>query len=259
MVTFVGSTVTGAHVASRAAGKRQLLELGNNGPLVVMGDADLDRAVEATINGCFLCAGQSCMAAERLLVHERVHDQFVELLSRAIRDRVRLGDPFDPRTTMGPLNNAAVAEKMDLHVDDAVARGAAVITGGRRAPGFPTDLYWQPTLLDGVSAESITASEETFGPIAPVLPISSLDEAISITNSIRYGLAAAIFTSDIGNAVRFAEQVRTGLVNVNDSSNYFELHLPFGGRAGSRSGVGRTGGRHIMEQLTETQTVTISA
>jgi succinate-semialdehyde dehydrogenase/glutarate-semialdehyde dehydrogenase len=258
MITFVGSTVTGAHVARRAAGKRQLLELGNNGPLVVMDSADLERAVTAALDACFLCAGQSCMAGERLLVHAPVHAEFVERLAAAIAAEVRLGDPLAPDTTMGPLNNAQVASKMDEHVEDALSRGAALLSGGTRAQGFATDLYWPPTLLDGVPAGALTLAEETFGPIAPVMAIASLEEAVALTNAGGYGLAAAIFTSDMGEALRYADRVRAGLVNVNETSNYFELHLPFGGGAGSRSGIGRTGGRHIMEQLTETQTVTLS-
>nr|BFE73096.1 hypothetical protein GCM10020092_063970 [Actinoplanes digitatis] len=129
-------------MAAAAAGKATLLEMGGNGPIVVLADADLDRAVEGALLACFLCAGQSCTAGERLLVHAAVREDFASRLARAVRDRVRLGDPLDAATTMGPLNNAAVAAKMDDHVADAVRRGATVLTGGARATGFATDLYW---------------------------------------------------------------------------------------------------------------------
>src|SRR3954471_492424 len=138
-VGFVGSTVTGRKVAEAAAGKAAVLELGGNGPVVVLEDADLDAAAEAALTACFLCAGQSCTAGERLLVHRDVREEFVGRLATLVQQRIHLGDPFADTTTLGPLNNASVAAKMDEHVGDAVARGAAVVAGGARAAGFPTD------------------------------------------------------------------------------------------------------------------------
>jgi acyl-CoA reductase-like NAD-dependent aldehyde dehydrogenase len=235
-----------------------VLELGGNGPVVVLDDADLDLAAEATVTACFLCAGQSCTAGERLLVHRDVREAFVEKLQRLVAERVVLGDPFAEGTTMGPLNNAGVAEKMDEHVADAVERGATIVSGGARADGFPTKLYWQPTVLDGVPADALVAVEETFGPVAPVVAIDSLEAAIALTNASPYGLLSAIFTRDLAKGLRFADEVRTGWVNINDSSNYWEPHLPFGGRSGTASGIGRVGGNAPMESFTELQTVTIA-
>ncbi len=257
-VAFIGSTATGRRVAEAAAGKATLLEMGGNGPLVVLDDADLDAAVQATLTACFLCAGQSCTAGERLLVHRAVRDQFVELLARAVAERILLGDPFDDATTMGPLNNERVAAKMDAHVGDAVQRGAQVRSGGERADGFPTPLYWEATVLTDVKPEARVATEETFGPVAPVVSIGSLDEAIALTNGSPYGLLAAIFTADLAKGLTFADRVRTGWVNVNESTNYWESHLPFGGRAGSDSGIGRVGGSHVMRSFTELQTVVLT-
>jgi len=257
-VGFIGSTETGRKVAEAAVGKAAVLELGGNGPVVVMDDADLDLAAEATVTACFMCAGQSCTAGERLLVHRDVKDEFVARLARLVTERVVLGDPFADGTTMGPLNNAGVAEKMDEHVADAVERGAEVVAGGARAGGFPTDLYWQATVLDGVPTDALVATEETFGPVAPVVAIDSLEHAIELTNASPYGLLAAIFTRDLAQGLRFAESARTGWVNVNDSSNYWESHLPFGGRSGTASGIGRVGGAAPMESFTELQTVVLS-
>jgi acyl-CoA reductase-like NAD-dependent aldehyde dehydrogenase len=256
-VGFIGSTATGLRIAQRAAGKTLLLEMGGNGPLVVLEDADLDAAAEAAVSACFLCAGQSCTAGERLLVHEAVHDDFVARLAARVDADVRLGDPFAADTTMGPLNNDGVAAKMDEHVADALGRGASVVRGGQRAGGFPTDLYWTATVLADVPADAAAATEETFGPIAPIVRIGSLEEAIELTNASPYGLLAAIFTGDVLRGLRFADEVRAGLVNINETTNYWENHLPFGGRAGSASGVGRIGGRHAMESLTELQTVVV--
>jgi succinate-semialdehyde dehydrogenase/glutarate-semialdehyde dehydrogenase len=257
-VAFIGSTATGRLVGQAAAGKATLLEMGGNGPLVVMDDADLDAAVDATLTACYLCAGQSCTAGERILVHRAVRDEFVELLARRVTERILLGDPFDDATTMGPLNNEPVAAKMDEHVGDAVARGASVVSGGARAEGFATSLYWQPTILTDVPADARVAVEETFGPIAPVVAIDSLEHAISLTNASPYGLLAAIFTANLQDGLEFADRVHTGWVNVNESSNYWEPHLPFGGRAGTDSGIGRVGGSHVMQSFTELQTVVLT-
>ncbi len=252
---FIGSIATGFKVAERAAAKAVLLEMGGNGPMVVLDDADVAAAAQSSIGAAFLCAGQSCTAGERFLVHEAVHDEFVATLGEAVAREVRLGDPFGDDTTMGPINNEPNAAKVDRHVGDAVERGATVVTGGARAEGFPTDLYWHATVLDGVTDEMEVAREETFGPVVPISPIRSEDEALQIVNSSPYGLLSAVWTRDLARGLRFAETVRTGWVNVNESSNYWESHLPFGGRAGSQSGVGRVGGRFAMETFTELKTV----
>jgi len=257
-VAFIGSTATGRLVAQASAGKVALLEMGGNGPLVVMDDADLDAAVEAALTACFLCAGQSCTAGERLLVHRAVRDEFAARLEQQVRARIVLGDPFDDATTMGPVNNEPVAVKMDEHVADAVARGAQVVNGGARADGFPTSLYWAATVLTDVPADARVAVEETFGPIAPIVTIDSLDDAIALTNASPYGLLSAIFTADLQAGLEFADSVHTGWVNINESTNYWEAHLPFGGRAGTDSGVGRVGGDHVMQSFTELQTVVLS-
>src|SRR5262249_44625878 len=249
-VGFIGSTETGRRVAEAAAGKAAVLELGGNGPVVVLDDADLDLAAEATVAACFLCAGQSCTAGERLLVHRDVREEFVAKLARLVAERVLLGDPFAETTTMGPLNNEGVAAKMDEHVADALERGAQAVHGGTRASGFPTDLYWQPTILDGVPPDSLVATAETFRPVAPVVAIDSLEGAIGRANASPYGLLSAIFTGALAKGLRYADSVRTGWVNINESSNYWETHLPFGGRSGTASGIGRVGGSAPMEAFT---------
>lgn len=256
-VAFIGSTRTGLQVSARAAGKAQLLEMGGNGPLVVLADADLDAAVEATLVGAFLCAGQSCTAAEQILVAREVREAYVEKLRAATEEQIRLGDPFEDSTTMGPLNNEPVAAKMDQHVADALERGATLVSGGRRAPGFPTDLYWQPTILDNVAREAKVANEETFGPIAPVVEIEGLDDAVARTNASAYGLASAIFTRDLNAGLAYAERVRVGSVTINETTNYWESQLPAGGAAGTASGTGRVGGRHTVELFTELQNISL--
>jgi succinate-semialdehyde dehydrogenase/glutarate-semialdehyde dehydrogenase len=257
-IGFVGSVATGYRVAERAAGKPLLLEMGGNGPLVVLEDADLDAAVEATLAAAFLCAGQSCTAGERFLVHEEVHDEYLDKLAAAISRTIRLGDPFADETTMGPLNNEGTAAKMDSHVGDAVERGAVLVGGGARAQGFPTNLYYEATVLDRVTNEMEVAREETFGPVVPITTIRSEDEALALIDSSPFGLLTAVFTRDLGRGLRFAEAARAGWVNINESTNYWESHLPFGGRSGSQSGIGRVGGRFSMETFTELKTVVVN-
>jgi acyl-CoA reductase-like NAD-dependent aldehyde dehydrogenase len=255
-IGFIGSTETGYKIAERGAGKALLLEMGGNGPVVVLDDADVDKAVEASVTASFLCAGQSCTAGELFLVHEAVHDEFREKLARRTGE-VKVGDPFDEATVMGPLNNEPVAAKMDEHVRDALDRGAELVAGGARASGFPTMLYYEPTVLDAVTDEMNVACDETFGPIVPIRTIASEEDALATIEESPYGLLAAVFTQDLRRGLRFAEAARAGWVNVNASSNYWETHLPFGGRAGSRSGIGRVGGRFAFDSFTELKTVVV--
>jgi len=258
-VGFIGSVATGASVAARAAGKTQLLELGGNGPMVILEDADLGLATEAALEAAYLCAGQSCTAGERFLVHGAVRAEFVDRVVAATKDHIRLGDPFDPATTMGPLNNEPTAAKFDRHVAGALAAGARVCYGGGRAAGFPTALFAEPTVLDEVTPEMEIAREETFGPVLPVIEVASAEQALELTNASPYGLTAAVFTEDLERGLAFAERARAGWVNINASTNLWESHLPFGGRSGSVSGRGRVGGRYAMETFTEPKTIVYPA
>lgn len=255
-VGFTGSPATGEHIARRAAGKPLLLELGGNGPTVILEDADLEAAARATARGAFLNAGQVCSATERILIDRRVHDEIAGRLVKEAQN-VRLGDPSMQQTTMGPLNNRPVAEKMDRHLDDGVQRGAKILFGGKRAAGFKTDLYYEPTVIDNVTPESAINYEETFGPIVPLMTFEDYDRALEIANGAGLGLVASLFTRDVGKAFRIAEQMRAGIVNVNESSNYWELHIPFGGVSGTRSGIGRLGGKYTIMEMSDLRTITI--
>ncbi len=254
VVGFTGSSAVGASIARLAAGKEVVMELGGNGPIIVLDDADRDRAVAAIGAAAFFNAGQSCAAAERIMASEAVHDWLVDGLVEYARS-IRLGDPRDPATTMGPVNNEGVAAKMDAHVADARTKGAAVAFGGARREDQPTPLYYEPTVLARVPDGAAVTREETFGPIAPVSAFRDERALLAAANASSLGLSSAVFTSDLDRAFWFAERLQTGQVTVNDTSNYWELHLPFGGWAGKSSGRGRVGGRQIFEAFTQIRSV----
>ena len=257
-VGFVGSTRTGANIARKAAGKELLLEMGGNGPLVILAGADVNAAVKATITACFLNAGQSCTAGERVLVDRSIHGAYLERLVDAVRREVRLGDPADGATTMGPLNNERTAAKTERQVAEAVERGATLRAGGSRAPELGSPLFFQATVLDRVTEQMEIAREETFGPVVPITPIEGEEEALDIIERSPYGLLTSVFTKDLARGLKFAESARAGWVNINEGTNYWESHLPFGGRAGSQSGLGRVGGRFSIERLTELKTIVVN-
>jgi succinate-semialdehyde dehydrogenase/glutarate-semialdehyde dehydrogenase len=253
-VGLTGSSAVGNAVAQRAGAKPLLLELGGNGPTIILDDADLERAIEGTAFGCYHNAGQICQSSERILTHRKVHDAVLEGLVEKTRS-IRLGHPLDETTTMGPLNNEGVAKKMDEHLADAVQKGATVVTGGRRAEGFPTALYYEPTVVDGVPPESLFNHEETFGPVAPVISTEDLDEAIAVANSCGLGLCCSVYTSNVSKAFYCAEQLECGVVNVNESAAYWDGRIPFGGYSGKGSGVGRLGGKETILSMTQLKSV----
>ncbi|MGK2947769.1 MAG: aldehyde dehydrogenase family protein [Acidimicrobiales bacterium] len=255
-IGFVGSDRTGEAIVRAAGLKRTLIEASGNGPQIICDDADLDAAAAAAVFGAHYASGQCCVATERLLVHRDVHDEVVErLLHHA--GSVVLGDPLDPATTLGPMNNSTVAEKMDRHVADARQRGATVLLGGRRAPGHPTDLFYEMTIVDGVEPDALLFTEESFGPVVPITTFESDDEAIDLANRSTLGLQAAVFTSSLSRAYRYIDQLRAGTVVVNESTSYWETHPPFGGASRTRSGWGRIGGRFTLLDMTDLRTAVI--
>ena len=253
-VGLTGSSAVGNAVAQRAGAKPLLLELGGNGPTIILDDADLERAIEGTAFGCYHNAGQICQSSERILTHNKIHDAVLEGLVEKAR-AIKLGHPLDETTTMGPLNNEGVAKKMDEHLADAVQKGATVVTGGRRAEGFPTALYYEPTVVDGVPPESLLNHEETFGPVAPIISTEDLDEAIAVANSCGLGLCCSVYTSNVSKAFYCAEQLECGVVNVNESAAYWDGRIPFGGYSGKGSGVGRLGGKETILSMTQLKSV----
>ena len=255
-VGFTGSTKAGEAIAAGAAGKSVVMELGGSGPVIVLDDVDVSAISDQVGFSAWFNAGQSCSAAERILVASKVHDDLVDALVRRSQD-IALGDPLDAATTMGPVNNELIASRLDAQVRDARLRGAQLATGGTRRTGMPTALYYEPTVLAHVPPDSRVANEETFGPAAPLIPLRSDQALLAAANASPFGLSAAVFTRDLDRAFWFAERLEAGQVTINDTSNYWELHLPFGGWASKSSGHGRVGGRYIFDAMTQIKSVSI--
>ena len=255
-VGFVGSHATAEKIVRAAGLKRTLIEASGNGPVIVCEDADLERAAQGAVFGGFFCAGQVCCATERVLVHERAHDAFLEEVLKAAAEW-RLGDPFDESTRVGPMNNEPTAEKMDMHLEDAVEKGARVVLGGSRADGHPTRLYYEPTVVTDVGTDTLINRQETFGPIVPLIRVHSDSEALTFANESHLGLQAAVYTSSLKRAFSYLDNLRVGNVVVNDSTDYWEAHEPFGGAPGTQSGWGRIGGRYTMLDMSDLKTVVL--
>ena len=255
-VGFVGSHGTAEKIVQAAGLKRTLIEASGNGPVVVCADADLEAAAKGAVFGGFFCAGQVCCATERVLVDRRVHDDFLAAVVKEA-EGWKLGDPFDEDTLVGPMNNEPTAKKMDAHLVDAVEKGAEIVVGGARDDGRPTALYYQPTVVDGVGVDTLINRDETFGPIVPLITVADDDEALAVANDSYLGLQAAVYTRSLKRAFRYLDDLRVGNVVVNDSTDYWEAHEPFGGASGTRTGWGRIGGRYTMLDMTDLKTVVL--
>jgi acyl-CoA reductase-like NAD-dependent aldehyde dehydrogenase len=255
-VGFTGSSAAGNLVARSAGAKPMLLELGGNGPTIILDDADVELAIDGTAFGCFSNAGQICQSSERILVGPKLHDVVLEGLARKAGS-IRLGHPLEEETTMGPLNNEGVLAKTEEHVADAVERGAVVVTGGGRAEGLPTSLYHVPTVIDGVSRDSLFNREETFGPVAPLIAVRDVDDAINVANGCELGLCGSIYTSSLRKAFYCSERLECGVVNVNETPAYWDGRTPFGGYSGKASGVGRLGGMATIYSMTQLKSIVL--
>ncbi len=246
-IFFTGSTTTGENIARKDPLRPMLLELGGDGPLIVLPDADIDAAVEGAIVGCFYYTGQVCTSAERLLIHEEIYDEFMAKFRQAASE-LRIGDPADETTDMGPLCNPTTLARVKSHIDDAVAKGAKIEQFGPEK-----DLFYPATILTGVSSDMQVLKEETFGPVATVIKVASADEAIKIANESELGLVASLWTRDLGTAWRVAEALPHGSVNVNETTNYWDQLAPFGGAG--RSGVGRELSQWFLDSFTEAKLI----
>lgn len=254
-VCFTGSTETGREVARQAGGNLTdcSLELGGKNPMVVLADADLDRAAAGAVQGCFTNAGQLCISFERLYVQREVYDEFIDRFVRRTR-ALDLGGSYDYGPDVGSLVGPDQLETVTAHVEDAVEQGADLLTGGRARPDLGPYFY-EPTILADVTEGMTAAREETFGPVVWVQPFDAVAEAVELANDSEYGLNASVWTEDGERGRHIAQQIDCGTVNVNDAyaAAWASIDAPMGGM--KASGLGRRHGREGFQKYTESQTV----
>lgn len=246
-ISFTGSVLTGLLIAQRAGMKKVTLELGGNDPLVVLDDANVDAAVKGVINGAYLNAGQVCMGVKRIIVQEGIYDEFKTKLVEET-SKIKMGNPMDKSTILGTLISEKAAIQVEETVKNAVNAGAEILTGGKRNGAF-----YEATVIDKVTPDMDLVVNETFGPVAPLIKVKTVDEAIQIANATEYGLQAGVFTENYRNAMRCANEIDAGTVFINKQSTFRTDNMPFGGF--KNSGCGKEGIKYAVEEMTKTKLI----
>jgi len=250
VVTFTGGVAIGKYIAQKAGYRRTVLELGGNDPVIVMEDADVEEAASLAAQGSYKNSGQRCTAVKRMLVHEKVADEFIERLLGKTRAWT-YGDPADPKMEMGTVIDEAAARLFEERVNEAVAQGARLLHGNQR-----TGALYSPTLLDRVNQDMTVVKQETFGPVSPVIRFASIDEAIALSNGTAYGLSSGIFTNRLDYIARFIAELNVGSVNVREVPGYRIELTPFGGI--KDSGLGhKEGVQETMKGYTNLKTFSL--
>ncbi|WP_273476896.1 lactaldehyde dehydrogenase [Methanobrevibacter woesei] len=246
-ISFTGSVATGLSIANRAGMKKVTLELGGNDPLVVLDDANVDEAVLGVMRGAYLNAGQVCMGVKRVIVDNSIADEFAEKLVKET-SKLKTGNPLDESTDVGPLIHESAAIMVEEAVNNAIKDGAEVLCGARRDGTF-----YKPTVLDNVTSDMDLVVNETFGPIAPIIRVNSVDEAIKEANNTDYGLNAGVYTESFRNGLRCANEIEAGTVFVNKQSTFRTDNMPFGGF--KNSGTGKEGIKYAVEEMTKSKLI----
>ncbi|MCC6314571.1 MAG: aldehyde dehydrogenase family protein, partial [Thermomicrobiales bacterium] len=257
-ISFTGSNEVGSNLRKVAAerGAKLQLELGGKNPAIVLADADIEHALGQVLNGAMMSTGQKCTATSRALVDRRIAPEFTELLAHRI-GALKVGNPLDADTQIGPLINEKAAERVAGEVKAAQEQGVNLLVGGGRVGnGLEKGAFVAPALFTDVDPESRLGQEELFGPVLGVIPIDGIDEAIEIANKVRFGLAASVFTRDLGTALRFVQGIQAGVVHVNSETAGAEPQVPFGGMKGSSS-YSREQGKAARDFFTQIKTVYI--
>jgi lactaldehyde dehydrogenase/glycolaldehyde dehydrogenase len=253
LVTMTGSTTAGQEIMRSASNNlaKLVLELGGKAPFLVWNDCDLDWAVKNAVWGRFWNCGQVCVSTERIYIHKNIADEFVRKFTQATKS-LRIGDPFDPQTNMGPRVNKQELERGDTFVKEAVKEGAKILAGGKAPPNLPKGYWYEPTILDNVSQSMKVVQEEVFGPIVPILRVENADEAIRLCNDSKYGLSSYVFTKDLKVALRAMYEIKCGETYINQigPEAFQGVHTGF-----RMSGVGAEGARYGVEIYTQLKTV----
>ncbi len=246
-ISFTGSTEVGEQITRVAGVKKLSLELGSNCPLIILPDADLQAAAQATSLGGYVNAGQVCISTQRVVVHRRVYADFLAALKPPV-EAIKVGDPLAEDTRLSAMVSEKEAQRVEAWVSEAAERGARIVTGGERQGAV-----YAPTIVADVQPDMRISCEELFGPAVAVTPVDSVDEAIAFANDSRYGLGSGIFTRDVNTALRFAKQAQTGNVMINWTPLWRADLMPYGGF--KSSGIGKEGPRYAVEEMTEMKTV----
>lgn len=251
-ITFTGETTTGREIASKAGGalKTVTLELGGSDPLIILDDADINLAVKIAVFGAFFHQGQICTSSKRIIVHEKIYNEFVKKFAERV-SQLKVGDPRDKSIEQGPLVSHRQVETMIEFYDDTVKRGGKIMSGGKWEGN-----YFYPTVVTDVDRNFRIMREEVFGPIRPIIPAKNDEEAIEIANDTEYGLSGAIVTRDISRAFKIADQIESGMIHINDVTILEESHIPFGGI--KASGFGREGGEYSFNETTYERWTTVT-
>ena len=246
-ISFTGSVPTGLIISQRAGMKKVTLELGGNDPLIVLDDANVDAAVKGVINGAYLNAGQVCMGVKRIIVQEGIYEEFKQKLVEETL-KIRMGNPMDKETQLGTLISQKAAIQVEETVNNAVKAGAEILVGGKRDGAF-----YEATVIDKVTPDMDLVINETFGPVAPLMKVKNVDEAIKLANATEYGLQAGVFTENYRNALKCVNEIEAGTVFVNKQSTVRTDNMPFGGL--KSSGCGKEGIKYAVEEMTKTKLI----
>ena len=246
-ISFTGSVATGLFISSREGMKKLTLELGGNDPLVVLDDADIEKATDAAVSGAFLFSGQVCIGVKRIILDNGIADEFLDAFVKKA-SRLKMGNPMDESTDIGPLINESAAINVETAVNSAIDDGADLILGGNRK-----DCFFEPTILDNVTMDMDMVANETFGPTAPIIRVDGIDEAIRQANNTQYGLQAGVFTENIRSALRCANEIDAGSVLINKESTFRTDAMPFGGF--KSSGIGKEGIKYAVEDMCKTKLI----
>ena len=246
-ISFTGSVMTGLMISQRAGMKKVTLELGGNDPLIVLDDANTDAAVKGVINGAYLNAGQVCMGVKRIIVQEGIYEEFKAKLVEET-SKIKMGNPMDKKTQLGTLISKKAAVHVEETVNNAVKDGAQILIGGKRDGAF-----YEATVIDKVTPDMDIVVNETFGPVAPLIKVKSVDEAIKMANATEYGLQSGVFTENYRNALKCANEIEAGTVFVNKQSTFRTDNMPFGGF--KNSGCGKEGIKYAVDEMTKTKLI----
>jgi lactaldehyde dehydrogenase len=249
-ITFTGSVPIGLMIKNRAGMKKVSLELGGNDPLIVLKDADIEKAVKSAVLGSYLYSGQICMGVKRIIVDDEIADDFLDSFVRETK-KLKIGDPMDINTDVGPLIDEKAAKVVEKSVDNATKNGATLLCGGRRDGNF-----FQPTILDDVNVDMDVVVNETFGPVSPIIRVNGVDEAIKTANNTEFGLQSGVFTENIHDALKCADEIDAGSVFINKQSTFRTDNMPFGGF--KLSGVGKEGVKYAVEDMLRTKLIALN-